>query len=680
MTTTMEEGNAKPKICIYMKDEWEKSNNTPIDSNNLDELVERLENDTNGRFPPLLNTLAAYSETFAELSPVDDGKYKPIGEYESNYGHYLYRLVRFKCRVYAVKKRRVLRISFTNVCEKCKIPLFITYPFGICDTLTLRCPSCQYSFTHSSSLQTADCSYVPILEILLASPNSKIGASNLIRAVLPYYDRTPLFNSFCDGAHAFVAGYLIEDRQSDKIIKRSKSKQHHQFVGVNVAFYIVNYWTVVSPEKRKRILQPHSTCELLSLLLKNFAPHITSRCFEKLLFLLCLASVINDEENVTGRRKLGLTAGMRRRTLHLLMIGNPGSGKTSLENEMCSAWDRNVLIDAASTTGAGLVAASSSSSEREDTMMTGRLTGANGGVVIVDEIDKNPHLFDYFIEPMYHQSISVQKAGITAEYECSISCIMACNPRRPSHRYDYALTVEKNLAGNDYWLDFFDMIFVMPAIPNETIMEVEFAPANSPRQTSNCCAWLSTNPTLKGFHDHYLKHMDDEVSKIDFQYLVSFVAHRPVPFVSKETYDQLTNYYLKLCEKKAPFATPNYLASLLRIMIAIARLVGHVQCTIEDLQISTAIAETLKLSTVSPLATPRSPSVGRGSGPTTLLKKFENYVITMAPNKKDISHDWLIQSASDLGISKSVAEDFIQKLNNVRNVLLCNGNRSYRLR
>lgn len=167
-----------------------------------------------------------------------------------------------------------------------------------------------------------------------------------------------------------------------------------------------------------------------------------------------------DKELPDGSRKRG--------TIHCLMIGDPGCGKSALLRYAANLSPRSVKASGKTSTAAGLTAAAT----RDDfgggqwTLEAGALVEANGGLCAIDELDDmDPDDRAGLLQAMAEQEISVSKAGINATLPANTTVLAAANPKHG--RFTEHETDAEQFGLSPVLLSRFDLIFTMRDTPDE---------------------------------------------------------------------------------------------------------------------------------------------------------------------------------------------------------------------
>jgi len=154
--------------------------------------------------------------------------------------------------------------------------------------------------------------------------------------------------------------------------------------------------------------------------------------------------------------------------IHVLFIGDPGVAKSQLLQAAARIAPRAVFTTGKGATAAGLTAAVLRDSRTgEYYLEAGALVLADGGVAVIDEIDKMRNEDRVAIhEAMEQQVISISKAGIVARLNARASILAAGNPKLGL--YDPSKPFVDNVNLPPTILSRFDLIFVLRDVPEKT--------------------------------------------------------------------------------------------------------------------------------------------------------------------------------------------------------------------
>ena len=148
---------------------------------------------------------------------------------------------------------------------------------------------------------------------------------------------------------------------------------------------------------------------------------------------------------------------VKRNNIHILLIGDPGLGKSELLRFSAEASPRGMYISDASSAG---LTASIMDINGNRAMVPGVLVLANHGIACIDEIEKMKKDDREGIHPAMEQGqFTKSKAGITQTFETKTSILAAANP--VGSKWDPSRTIVEQISIEPSLLDRFDAIFIL---------------------------------------------------------------------------------------------------------------------------------------------------------------------------------------------------------------------------
>ena len=209
----------------------------------------------------------------------------------------------------------------------------------------------------------------------------------------------------------------------------------------------------VTEEDARLIREMGASPDIFRMITASIAPSMYGMYVEKEALALQLFSGV-PKVMPDGRRIRG--------DIHVLMVGDPGIGKSELLSYMSRLSPRGIYATGKSSTAAGLTASAvrDEFGEGRWTLEAGALVLADLGLACIDEIEKmNPQDRSAIHEAMEQQRISVAKAGITAVLQSRCAVLAAANPK--FGRFDEHKYISEQIDLPPALLSRFDIIFSM---------------------------------------------------------------------------------------------------------------------------------------------------------------------------------------------------------------------------
>ncbi|XP_023695014.2 DNA helicase MCM8 [Paramormyrops kingsleyae] len=389
---------------------------------------------------------------------------------------------------------------------------------------------------------------------------------------------------------------------------------------------------------------------------------------------------------------------------HILVVGDPGLGKSQMLQAVCNVAPRGVYVCGNTTTTSGLtVTLSRDSASGDYALEAGALVLSDQGICCIDEFDKMGSQHQALLEAMEQQSISLAKAGIVCSLPARTSIVAAANP--VGGHYNKGKTVSENLKMGSALLSRFDLVFILLDTPNEDydhMVSDHVIAMRSGKTVVRAGATVSHTDTreseisiLEAVGDKPISESlkvgpRESLDLIPHQLLrkyIGYARHYVHPKLSAEAAQVLQDFYLELRrQNQSADSTPittRQLESLIRLTEARARLELREVATKSDAEDVVEIMKHSLLDTYSDefgrIDFDRS-QLGSGMSNRSQKKKFVAALNRIAERtyKTVFEYQQLRQLAMELNIQVADFEGFISGLNE-QGYLLKKGPKTYQL-
>ncbi|GAA0234092.1 minichromosome maintenance protein MCM [Halobaculum roseum] len=426
----------------------------------------------------------------------------------------------------------------------------------------------------------------------------------------------------------------------------------------------------ITDEDKQEILELSTHDDIYEEMVASVAPSIYGYDQEKLSMILQLFSGVTKH----------LPDGSRiRGDLHMLLIGDPGTGKSQMLSYIRNIAPRSVYTSGKGSSSAGLTAAA----VRDDfgdgqqwTLEAGALVLADKGIAAVDELDKmRSEDRSAMHEALEQQQISVSKAGINATLKSRCSLLGAANPKYG--RFDQYEPIGEQIDLEPALISRFDLIFTVTDSPDPD----HDAKLADHILTTNYAGELNTQRTemaASNFTQEEVDEVTQEVAPvIDAELLRKYIAYAKrncYPTMTDEAKAAIREFYVDLrakgADEDAPVpVTARKLEALVRLSEASARV--RLSDTVEE-EDATRVIEIVRSCLQDIGVDPETGQfdadvveTGTSKSQRDRIKNIKELIGTIAEEYEDepgAPVDTILERADEVGMDAGKAEKELEKL------------------
>ena len=408
------------------------------------------------------------------------------------------------------------------------------------------------------------------------------------------------------------------------------------------------YEIEINKEEEQKIIELSKDPELYQKLINSTAPSIYGYDKVKEALLLQL---------VGGVRKVRKDKVVSRGDMHILLVGDPGSGKSAILKRITVIAPKGRYVAGRGVSGAGLTA----SVVRDEflkgwSLEAGALVLASNGLCCIDEMDKMTHEDrDAMHEALEQQTVSISKANIQATLISRTTVLAAANPK--FGRFDPYGIISEQIDLPPALINRFDLIFIFKDIPDETKDE----------KMASHILKLHQEPDL----------YEPEIPTEFLRKYIAYAKQKIAPIITDNALDEIKDFYLKMRASggeeggiKAIPISARQLEALVRLTEASAKLRLSDKATKNDAKRAIELVQYCLMQVGFDKETGQIDidriATGISASQRSHISQIKEIISDLESKVgKTIPIDDIIEEAKDKGIAEEKVEEVLEKLKRV---------------
>lgn len=320
----------------------------------------------------------------------------------------------------------------------------------------------------------------------------------------------------------------------------------------------------------------HSKPYLFEVMVNSLCPSIYGHEMVKAGMLLSLFGGSNCPLNQT------------RGDIHILVIGDPGLGKSQMLQSVCNISPRGVFVCGSTCSSAGLTVSLTREKGIDFSLEAGAVVLADQGICCIDEFDKMTQDHNTLLEAMEQQTISIAKGGVICSLPCRTTIMAAANPI--GGHYNRDKSVLDNLKMSQAMLSRFDLIFLLIDTPDELTdkkltAHVLNIHSNKVKSNKHINSSFEIDDSLKERLSQFSK-CSEYISQAELRKYIAYARkYVASPTLSNEAKEMLQQFFIELRSNNLSFGIPitvRQLESCIRLAQARAKVELREEVTAKD--------------------------------------------------------------------------------------------------